>query len=149
MDQRGGVVAGAGSGLGGGLVPLGLSGTGLSTGGIGVAVPCSGVVVAGLLVPVVPDVPGVVPDESGVGLVPAPLVPLVLVPLVSGEVPAGWVPAVSLRLQPPSRAASKAAPSKALDAFDMDFMVTPRSRQSCCRYAAALRPADSGACPVQ
>jgi hypothetical protein len=117
----------------------------LSGVGVGVVVPVSGVVVLGL---VVPGVVLVLPVASGVVLVPAPLVPLVLVPLVSGDVPDGVVPAVSLRLQPPSIAASNAAPNSAFDAFDMDFMVTPRSRQSCC-HCSCLAAANSGACPVQ
>ncbi len=131
MAQRGGVAGGTVSGFGGVLVPSGLSGYVLSGGGTGVGTVWSGVVVVGLVV--LPGGVAVVPDVSGAVLVPAPLVPLVLVPLVSGEVPDGVVAAVSSRLQPPNKAAIKAAPNNAFDKFDMDFMVTPRSRQSCCR----------------
>jgi hypothetical protein len=45
-------------------------------------------------------------------------------------VPDGDVVAVSLRLQPPSRAASMAAASANLDALEMDFIMAPHSRQS-------------------
>lgn len=82
-----------------------------------------GVVVDGVVL-----VSGVVPVVEGEVLVP--VLPVVLVPLVSDVVPGGGVAAVSLRLQPPSRAASMAAASANLDTFEMDFIVAPYSRQS-------------------
>jgi hypothetical protein len=138
-------------------VSAGFSEYGLSGDGMGVAgllpglgtgsgvVPGVPVVLGEVVVPGVPDVLGdvVVPEVSPVPVpaplvpvapVPAPLVPVAPVPLVvSGEVPAGAVPAGSVRLHPPSMAATNAAPNNNFDAFDIDFMLPPRSRQSWCR----------------